>query len=428
MADYDAIIVGSGCAGAIAAYELAKADKTVLVVERGNFAGSKNMTGGRLYLHSLKEVFPNCAEEAPLERRIAHERISLMTSDASFTVDFSSNEMLKDGQDSYSVLRASLDQWLAEQAEEAGADYIYGITVEELVKDGSKVIGIRAGDDEITGEVVLLCDGANSLLAESAVGFQRPKASTLAVGIKQVIEIPASVIEDRVLAGEGEGAAWLFVGDVTKGHVGGGFMYTNKDSVSLGIVATISDLATSSTPIYQMLEDFKAHPAIKPLIKGGKVLEHSGHMVPEGGRNTMPKLVGDGVMIVGDSAMMCMNLGYMIRGMDFAIAAGMHAGRSAVEALDAGDTSAQGLAGYISALENSFVLKDLEQFKRFPHFMESTTRIFNEYPVLVRDVFNKLFVVDGSPVAPIKRSMMPLVKKIGFGKLFKDARGGMKAL
>jgi len=351
-----------------------------------------------------------------------------MTSDANFTVDFSSDEMLVAGQESYSVLRASLDQWLAEQAEDAGADYIYGIPVEELVKDGDRVIGIRAGEDEITADIVILCDGANSLLSKSAVGFERPAPNKLAVGVKQVIEIPASVIEDRVLANEGEGAAWLFVGDVTKGHVGGGFMYTNRESVSLGVVATISDLATSSTPVYQMLEDLKAHPAVAPLIKGGKVLEHSGHMVPEGGRDMMPELVGDGVILAGDTAMMCMNLGYMIRGMDYAIAAGMHAGRTAAKALDAGDTSAKGLAGYVSALEDSFVLKDLEQFKRFPHFMESTTRIFNEYPVLIRDVFNKLFIVDGNPVAPLKRSMMPLVKKIGFRNLFKDVRGGMKAL
>jgi len=132
MSDFDAIIVGSGCAGSVAAYELAKAGKSVLVVERGNFAGAKNMTGGRLYTHALAQVFPDFESEAPLERRISHERISMMTADANFTVDFASNEMLVSGQDSYSVLRSTFDQWLAEKAEEAGAEYIYGIPVEEL--------------------------------------------------------------------------------------------------------------------------------------------------------------------------------------------------------------------------------------------------------------------------------------------------------
>ena len=52
MADFDAIVVGAGCAGSVAAYELAKAGKEVLLIERGNFAGAKNMTGGRIYAHS----------------------------------------------------------------------------------------------------------------------------------------------------------------------------------------------------------------------------------------------------------------------------------------------------------------------------------------------------------------------------------------
>ena len=121
MADFDAIVVGAGCAGSVAAYELAKAGKSTLVVERGNFAGAKNMTGGRIYSHALKLVFPNFEEEAPLERRITHERISLMSDDANFTIDFSSKAMKQEGRDSYSVLRGPFDQWLAGKAEEAGA-------------------------------------------------------------------------------------------------------------------------------------------------------------------------------------------------------------------------------------------------------------------------------------------------------------------
>ncbi len=169
--DFYALVVGSGCAGSVAAYELAKAGKSVLVVERGNHAGAKNMTGGRIYTHALKEVFPDFENEAPLERRITHERISMITSDANFTVDFSSDKMLVSGQDSYSVLRGSLDRWLAEKAEAEGAEYIYGICVEELVKQDDRVIGIKAGEDEITADVVILADGVNSLLTEEAVGF-----------------------------------------------------------------------------------------------------------------------------------------------------------------------------------------------------------------------------------------------------------------
>jgi len=428
MADFDAIVVGAGCAGSIAAYELAKVGKSVLVVERGSYAGAKNMTGGRLYTHSLQQVFPDFEQSAPLERRISHERISMLAPDANFTVDFSSAQMLEAGQDSYSVLRGTFDQWLAAQAEDAGAECIYGIAVEALLREGGRINGVRAGEDEITAEVVILADGVNSLLTEAAVGFKRPAAHTMAVGIKQVIELPAQVIEDRILAAEGDGGAWLFVGDATHGHIGGGFMYTNKESLSLGLVATISDLARAQTPLYQMLEDLKAHPALAPLIKGGKVVEHSGHMVPEGGLDMMPTLVGNGVLLAGESAMMCVNLGYMVRGMDYAIAAGMHAGRCAAAALDAGDTSAQGLQGYKTALESSFVLKDLRQFSKFPAFMEQTTRLFNEYPKMVRDTMNAMFIVDGTPVRPLKQSMRKIVKNVGIMNILKDVRGGLKAL
>ncbi len=431
MADFDAIVVGAGLAGSVAAYELAKAGKEVLMVERGNFAGAKNMTGGRLYAHSLKKVFPDFEKEAPLERKICHERISLMTGDSNFTIDFSSDAMEDESQASYSVLRGPFDQWLASKAEDAGAEAIYGIPVESLIRDESgKVCGIKAGEDEITAEVVILCDGVNSLLAQEAVVYSKPPASQIAVGVKEVFELDEQTIDDRLLCNPGEGAAWLFAGDATHGVFGGGFMYTNRTSISLGVVAGIQACASTAnaTPVYQMLEDLKKHPAVAPLIKGAKVVEHSGHMVPEGGINIMPPLIGDGVMLAGDSAMMCINLGYMVRGMDYAIAAGQMAGQQAVKALDAGDTSKAGLQGYVDALEQSFVLKDLRQYKDEPAFMENFGRMFNGYPVMVRDIMNSMFVVDGSPVTPMKRNIMPIVKRMGIMNILKDVRGAMKAL
>ena len=177
-----------------------------------------------------------------------------------------------------------------------------------------------------------------------------------------------------------------------------------------------------------MLEDLKNHPAVAPLIKGGKVVEHSGHMVPEGGINIMPEVVGDGVLLAGDCAMMCINLGYMVRGMDFAVAAGQMAGQCAAKAIDAGDTSKAGLAPYKTALENSFVLKDLKQFKAVPDFMENFERMFCGYPEMIRDAMNTMFIVDGTPVQPMKKSMMPIVKQVGIMNLLKDVRGAMKAL
>lgn len=178
--------------------------------------------------------------DIPFERKITHERICLLGEEAATTVDFTSPALAEIGKDSYSVLRGTFDQWLAELAEGAGAEYICGIPVEELVKDGSgSVVGIRAGDDVITAHVVIDCEGVNSLLAERCLGVARPKPSEMAVGVKEVFELTEAQVEDRFLMQRGEGAAMLFVGDCTHGVIGGGFMYTNRDSVSLGLVATI---------------------------------------------------------------------------------------------------------------------------------------------------------------------------------------------
>lgn len=428
MADFDAIVVGSGCAGPVAAYELARAGKSVLVVERGNYCGAKNVSGGRLYTHALRAVFPDYKASAPLERRIVRERVSMLAADAATTLDFSDELMSDERYESYSVLRARFDPWLAAQAEQAGAEFINGIAVEALLKTDGRVSGVRAGGDEITADVVLLCDGVNSLLVPQAMGTEPPTPHQLAVGIKEVIALPERVISDRALCADGEGMAWLFVGDATRGRVGGGFVYTNTDTISIGLVATIADLFGSDRPIYQLLDDFKRHPSVAPLIAGGSVVEHSGHMVAEGGFDAMPPLVGDGVMLAGESALMCINAGYTVRGMDFAIAAGQQAGISAAAALDAKDTSAAGLAGYVQALEDSFVLRDLRTLRRFPQFMETTPRMFGQYPELARDAMRSLFLVDGSPLRPVRKNLMPLVKSVGVLNVAKDLRKGMKAL
>lgn len=428
MADFDAIVVGSGCAGPVAAYELARAGKSVLVVERGNYCGAKNVSGGRLYTHALRAVFPDYKASAPLERRIVRERVSMLAADAATTLDFSDELMSDERYESYSVLRARFDPWLAAQAEQAGAEFINGIAVEALLKTDGRVSGVRAGGDEITADVVLLCDGVNSLLVPQAMGTEPPTPHQLAVGIKEVIALPERVISDRALCADGEGMAWLFVGDATRGRVGGGFVYTNTDTISIGLVATIADLFGSDRPIYQLLDDFKRHPSVAPLIAGGSVVEHSGHMVAEGGFDAMPPLVGDGVMLAGESALMCINAGYTVRGMDFAIAAGQQAGISAAAALDAKDTSSAGLAGYVQALEDSFVLRDLRTLRRFPQFMETTPRMFGQYPELARDAMRSLFLVDGSPLRPVRKNLMPLVKSVGVLNVAKDLRKGMKAL
>lgn len=283
------------------------------------------------------------------------------------------------------------------------------------------------GKDEISADVVILCDGVNSLLAKQAVGFSYPSPKHMAVGIKQVFALPASVIADRVLGNsDDEGEAWLFAGSATDGKFGGGFAHTNKESVSLGIVAGIEAVESGDVSICQMMENLKQHPDVAALIRGGEMVEHSGHMVPEGGMNSIPELVADGVILAGDTAMMCINYGYMVRGMDYAVAAGQYAGQAAVQALDAGDTSKAGLQRYVDMLNGSFVMKDLESFRGLPAFLGQFSCMFNEYPALAGDVLNKMFIADGQPTGHLKNIVRPSLKKVGILNMVKDVRGALK--
>lgn len=424
---FDAIVVGAGVAGTVAAYVMAKAGLDVLVIERGNNAGSKNMTGGRLYAHSIERIMPGFAQRAPIERTVTREKISFLTDDNAVTLDFQREKSELAEQASYTVLRSRLDPWLMEQAEEAGAQFIPGVRVDALIREGNQVTGVQAGDDILEANVVILADGVNSLLGRSLGMVPVPSPHHYAVGVKELIGLSSTQIDDRFNLCGNEGAAWLFAGSPSNGLMGGGFLYTNRESVSIGLVCGLGEMGQARKSVPQMLEDFKQHPAIRPLIQGGKLLEYSAHMVPEGGLAMIPQLVGDGVMIVGDAAGLCLNLGYTVRGMDLAIASAEAAANTAIAARAQQDFSAHALSAYKRALEQSFVMRDMQHFRKLPALMENP-RLFTQYPQMVAGIMNDMFTVDGSPNQPVRKMMMSHMKKIGLLNLLKDGIKGATAL
>lgn len=424
---FDAIVVGAGVAGTVAAYVMAKAGLDVLVIERGNSAGSKNMTGGRLYAHSIERIMPGFAQNAPIERTVTHEKISFLTEENAVTLDFQREKPALPAQASYTVLRNRLDPWLMEQAEQAGAQFIPGVRVDALIREDNRVTGVQAGDDILEANVVILADGVNSLLGRSLGMVPAPSPHHYAVGVKELIGLPAAQINDRFNLEGNEGAAWLFAGSPSNGLMGGGFLYTNRDSVSIGLVCGLGDIGQAGKSVPQMLEDFKQHPSIRPLIQGGKLLEYSAHMVPEGGLAMVPQLVSDGVMIVGDAAGFCLNLGFTVRGMDLAIASAEAAANTAIAAKRQQDFSAHALSDYKRALEQSFVMRDMQHFRKLPALMENP-RLFTQYPQMVAGIMNDMFTVDGRQNQPVRKMMMSHMKKIGLMNLLKDGIKGATAL
>ncbi len=420
---FDVIIVGGGLAGCTAAYLLAQAGMETLVVERGNFAGAKNVTGGRIYAHALENIFPGFAEEAPIERCITHEKLSFLTQDSCVTMDTSFAAQKELSGRSYSLLRSKFDPWLAEKAEEAGASIIPGIRVDDVIIREGKTCGIIAAGEEMEADTVILADGVNSLLGEKLGMVNQVSPKTCAVGVKEVIGLDSQMINNRFACRDKEGAAWLFSGAATDGHMGGGFIYTNEDSLSLGIVFGLHSIGETEKSVPQMMEDFKNHPFIQPLVAGGERLEYSAHLVAEAGFNMTPKLVDDGVLIIGDAAGFCLNMGFTIRGMDLAIASAQAAANAIITAKEKNDFSKAGLSAYKDNLENNFVMKDMKLYKKLPSFLHNK-RIFKDYPEMVTALMGDIYTING-PGRAMRKKAWPHLKKAGLINLIKDGiKGG----
>ena len=422
----DLIIVGAGLAGCAAAYTAAKAGLDTLLIERGNFAGAKNMTGGRLYAHSLEKLMPGFAEDAPLERCVTREKISFLTDTDAVTMEYAAPKAHDPAALSYTVLRSTFDQWLCAKAEDAGAQLVPGVRVDDLmVRDGS-VCGVRAGEEELEARAVILADGVNSLLGARLGMVNKVNPHTCAVGAKEVLAFTPEQMRDRFGCTENNGLSWLFAGMPSAGHMGGGFLYTNATSVSLGVVFGLHNAHKIQKSVPQMLEDFKNHPAIAPLVADGTLLEYSAHVVPEGGQAMIPELVRDGVLLAGDAAGLCLNVGYTVRGMDLAIESGRLAAEAVINAAKSQDFSAASLGSYKTSLEQSFVLKDMHLYRKLPAALDNE-RLFTAYPRMAAGLMADVFTVNG-PSAPLRSKLWKHAREAGLLNLAKDGITFMGAL
>lgn len=406
---FQVIVIGAGVAGSAAAYRLAKAGREVLVVEKGRAPGAKNMTGGRLYTYALEELMPGEWTDAPLEREVTREIIMMMTSEDSVAVDATFGSLDKQ---SYTVLRARLDAWLAAKAEEAGAMIIPGSTVDGLIIRDGKVAGIKTGDEELEADLVISAEGVNATVAERA-GLIRPvNVKDVAVGVKHVIQLSEDIINERFNTVSGKGAAMLCVGACNKGVSGGAFLYTNKDSISLGLVVDSQSWKNSKLLLADVAEELKQHPSLARYIEGGELVEYSAHLIPEGGFKSLPQLYADGFLLAGDAAGFVVNRGFTVRGMDYAILSGIAAADTANEAIEAGVYSRSVLKSYEDKLQQR-VLKDLAVFKNSHDYITHTRHVYTTYPRLAADLMKNIYHVDGTPA----KLVTGLVRQTIAGKL-----------
>ncbi len=425
----DAIVVGAGVAGCTVALLLARQGLEVALIERGTFPGSKNLSGGVLYGQVLHQVIPNFWEQAPVERLITNQVVTFLSDDSAVSLDYKSQRFNQQPYNAFSVLRSRFDRWLGDQAESAGAMLVPGIKVEQIIQREGRVVGIAAGGEDMYADVVIAADGANSFLAQQAGLRERLPEEHVAVGIKEVVALPREVIEERFNLQGGEGCAYNLVGSATQGIAGGGFLYTNLDSISLGLVIQLGDLVRQQKKAAEVFDQFLAHPLIAALIQHGKVLEYGAHLVPEGGLGMMPRLYTDGMLVVGDAAGMTINNGFWVRGMDLAIGSAICAAETVLAARQQADFSAAGLSLYAKKLDESFVMADLRTYARAPHFMQSE-RLYAAYPQLLADILYEIYHQNGQPNQHLIQIARRAIRdgNLSWLDLLKDGWNGARAL
>lgn len=447
---FDCIIVGGGIAGLSAALTLARSNLKFLLIERGEYSGAKNVSGGVLWGNQLAELVPGYwnEENAGFERFIKHRRLSFLDEQSAFSIDFKSEHFDSQPYKGVIVLRAKFDNWLAGKVQEAidKSDYAdesflaTNILVEEILKENGKVTGIRAGEEKFYADCVILAEGVNNLLTRQ-VGLQDSyvPADYVATGVKEVIRLERKVIEERFQLEGLAGMSNEFVGaGASMGVEGGGFLYTNRDSLSIGLVLGMKDLREKGgnpdtkraakkhgdqgrpafpehkekqMKIYDILNNFKKHPVVREMIKGGETTEYSAHVVSTGDMRAMPREVYDnGVMVAGEAANLLMNSGKAIQGMDYAMASGVLAAKTVILGKEKGDFSKTVLRNYRTMLENSYVWKDLTNFQNAVHFLHDPT-MFGKIPDIVCEFGRRFFTIENKPTPTTGQMFKTAVKK-----------------
>lgn len=421
----EVIVVGGGPAGISCAITIARAGKKVILIERGKFSGSKNVFGGAIYAQPTREIFPNFEQDAPIERKNIEHKYALLGEDDATVI---SHKKKHTEPVSYTVIRGKFDRWMAEEAKKEGVILVEETVVRELIVQDGFVKGVKTELEDYYADIVVLADGVNSLLAKQ-VGLRGDlKPEDVALSVKEVIKLPAEKINERFHVESDEGCVYEIFGGPMLGMLGLGFMYTNKESISIGLGVTLSELIEKGLRPYDLLDKLKTHPEIAPLIKDGELLEYSAHLIPEGGYKKVPLLFGAGVMVCGDSAMFVNNMHW--EGTNLAMISGKIAGETAIIALGKRDYSEHALAYYQEHLENSFIMKDLRTYKDLlSGVSERAEHFLGYYPKKINEFFEMFESVDSIPK---REKYHKFIKSIftdrKISELFKDVWSAVKLL
>jgi len=364
---YEAVVVGAGPGGAAAAATLARNGIETLVLERGVDAGSKNVSGGLIYAeesspYTIDDLFPNFREHAT-DRPVTDHYIHNVAGDKVKTFDLGGVHH-HDTEWADSVLRRKMDSWLArrvhEMTRETGGGLLTEVRVNGLLREGGEIVGVTCDEiDPIKADVIIGADGVNSELARDAGLQDWEEPEEWFQGVKAVVDMPDGAIEERFDVDEGEGVAHLFSGDLFEGARGGGFLYTNDDTLSIGTVFHLDSIAEERYEPQDLLDNLLTHPLLAQWL-GDEYdeREYSAKLVPDSKKVAHPSPHRDRLLLVGDAAGQMQAQGPIIKGMNHAVTAGALAAEAFVDAKSRNDTSEAGRR-YEQKLDNEGVMDKL---------------------------------------------------------------------
>src|SRR5579864_8464977 len=419
---FDAVVVGAGPAGSAAAITMAKAGLQVALLERGVKPGSKNVMGGILYNHYLEEIVGDEWKQAPLERPIIEERRWLMTADAAIGIDYK-NLRNKEKPHSYSVLRARFDAWFAEQAEKAGAMVVPETVADRLIVRDNRVVGVGTGrGDDLHADVVIVCEGIGlgaSLLEKTVINGKplrrKLRPNEVAMAVKEIMQLDSGLIEERFNCEPGEGCTIECFGDSTMGMSGFMFIYTNKDTLSVGGGALLSEFNKTLRSPNDLLEHFKNHAAVKPLLRGAETVEFLGHLIPEGGYRGIPRVHGPGYLVCGDAAMLSNPVHR--EGSNLAMVSGRLAGETVVHCKETGDFSERRLAEYRGRLDHSWIMADMKKYDGAVPLLEHNPQMLTKYPQVADRALDEFFRVDGTSKWDKQKKIVKMLRQEGLVRM-----------
>lgn len=433
MQNADVIIVGAGPAGSSAAIRLAQNGINAILIDRGMPVGSKNLSGGVLWGNDLAEIIPNWQEEAPLERYIINKKVGFLSHEDATVIDMHFDEWNNFPNAGWSLLRAPFDEWMAFKAQEAGASVLSGINITELIEEDGKIVGVKQGDEELRAPVVIIAEGANSrLMLKHDLTYDPGKTrydhSDYMIGLKEVFELDSQIIEERFMLDEKQGMAGEFIlGNIPDGIKSGGYFYTNKNTLSVGVVIHLDSFpqnqeSSNQNQSYKIVEYFKKHPYIARLLKDAKPIEYGAKLIPEYGYNKFPKHYGNGFLVIGDAAGFTFSNGLVIQGINYAIKSGILAADAFLEAKIRNEFTASSLSNYQSKLTKSYIYKDFKKFRNVKKITKNPN-LFHLYPSAINNGFKEVLTETGEPKGNLLPTILKNFRKSGANliSLAKDA-------